>query len=444
MLNVVTHPAAQPGVEPNPHLELPKPEEIRRHLREVLKSPAFQGSKRCQQFLAYVCDKSLGAETVNLKERTIAVEVFGRSPQSDLADDTIVRVGAREVRKRLQQYYLTPAGASTPIRIDLPTGSYAPEFHYANVSLKEEPPAETAVLELPLVSRSRLNWVKLLLTAMAVVIAVTGAAMLAAKWTRSSSEEQAFTRFWEPVFRSPEPLLLAIAHPIVYHPSARAVQLSEEGLGPQEVSVPRPIQVPPDKLNGSDFLPVSNQYVGFGDMVAANEVTAMLAQRSKKVRLRLASGIEFPDLRKTNTLLIGAISNSWTMRLQQSWRFQFRWTPAVRTVVIDTMPQTAGAASGEQRQWFVDSKADEVYREDYVVVSRIRNSITGGLLLVGAGLKGFGTEAAGRLLVDAEQLGSILRKLPPGWDAKNLQILLHVKVIGNAPAQPEMVAWHVW
>jgi hypothetical protein len=444
MSNAVTHPVTQPGVDANPKPELPKPEEIRNHLQEVLKSSAFQGSKRCRQFLAYVCEKSLGSATVSLKERTIAVEVFGRSPQSDLADDTIVRVGAREVRKRLQQYYLTPAGASTLIRIDLPTGSYAPDFHYANVSPKEKPPAETALLELPPVTRSRPNRVRLLLIATAVVMAVTGAAMLTAKWARGSPEEQAFTLFWEPVFRSPEPLLLAMAHPIVYHPSARAVQWSEQGLAPQEVSVPRPIQVPPDKLNGSDLLPVLNQYVGYGDMVAANEVTAMLAQRSKKVRLRLASGIEFPDLRKTNTLLIGAISNSWTMRLQQSWRFQFRWTPAVRTVVIDTMSQTAGAPSGEQRQWFVESKEDEAYQEDYVMVSRIRNSITGGLLLVGAGLKGVGTEAAGRLLVDAEQLGTILRKLPSGWDAKNLQILLHVKVIGNAPAQPEMVAWHVW
>jgi hypothetical protein len=434
MSNAVTHPVPQPGVDAKPKLELPKPEEIRIHLREVLKSSAFQGSKRCQQFLAYVCEKSLGVETVSLKERTIAVEVFGRSPQSDLADDTIVRVGAREVRKRLQQYYLTPDGTSTLIRIDLPTGSYAPEFHYANVS---KPPAETPLLELPPVPRDRPHRVRLLLIAVAAVIAVTGAAILTAKWARGSPEEQAFTRFWEPVFRSPEPLLLAIAHPIVYHPSARAMQLSEEGLAPQEVNVPRPIQVPPDKLNGSDLLPVLNQYVGYGDMVAANEVTAMLAQRSRRVRLRLASGIEFPDLRKTNTLLIGAISNIWTMRLQQSWRFQFRWTPAVRTVVIDTM-------SGDKRQWFVDSKADEAYQEDYVMVSRIRNSITGGLLLVGAGLKGVGTEAAGHLLVDAEQLGTILRKLPSDWEAKNLQILLHVKVIGNAPAQPELVAWHVW
>lgn len=418
-----------------PHREMPRPDDIRSHLREVLNSPVFQGSKRCRQFLIFVCEESLNGGAASLKERTIAVEVFGRNPKSDLADDTIVRVGAREVRKRLVQYYLTSAGAASNIRIDLPTGSYAPEFHCVSVPAQEKASQRAlvqTVVEVATRDYRRFHWI----AAALVVVAIAAAGALATKWLRKTPDEQAFTRFWEPVFHSSEPLLVAMAHPIVYRPSARAWQLSESNLPPLDPQVPRPIQVSPDKLDGSDMLPVENQYVGVGDMVAANEVTAMLAQRKRAVRLRLANGIEFPDLRKANALLIGAISNRWTMQLQQSWRFQFRWTPAVRSVVIDTMQQN--------RQWFVESKADEAYLEDYVVVGRIRNSLTGGLLLVGAGLKGFGTEAAGRLLADAEQLGSILKKLPAGWDAKNVQILLHVKVIGNTPAQPEVVAWHVW
>jgi hypothetical protein len=429
MSNAVTHPRD----EFTPKREAPKAGEIRGHVREILASPAFHGSKRCQQFLAYVCEEALAGGTSSLKERTIAVEVFGRNPKSDLADDTIVRVGAREVRKRLQQYYLTPEGAASRIRIDLPTGAYAPEFHYANVTAIEKPPVPSPAIPDALPARDRRRtWI----AAAAAILLVASVVALSAKWLHATPEEQAFARFWEPVFHSSEPLLLAIPHPIVYHPSARALQLSESNQPPMEINMPRPIQVPPNKLDGSDMLPVMNQYVGFGDAVAANEVTGMLGQRAKKVRLRLANGIEFPDLRKTNTLLIGAISNRWTMQLQQGWRFQFRWTPAVRTVVLDTKQ--------ENRQWFVDSKADEAYLEDYVVVCRIRNSLTGGLILVGAGLKGFGTEAAGRLLADADQLGSILRKMPAGWDTKNLQIVLHVKVISNTPAQPELVAWQVW
>ena len=119
---------------------LPVAEEIQAQLREVLASPSFQGSKRSQQFLEYVCLKSLSGEIGSLKERSIAVEVFGRQPQADMGDDAIVRVGAREVRKRLAQYYVTAKGVSAPVVIDLPSGSYAPEFRYAIA--KEILPAE--------------------------------------------------------------------------------------------------------------------------------------------------------------------------------------------------------------------------------------------------------------------------------------------------------------
>jgi len=64
--------------------------------------------------------------------------------------------------------------------------------------------------------------------------------------------------------------------------------------------------------------------------------------------------------------------------------------------------------------------------------------------MVGAGLKQFGTEAAGRLLADPEQLGAILAKLPANWESKNLQLVLHARVIRNTPSLPDVVASYVW
>src|SRR3954465_3171947 len=103
-----------------PETRTPQPDDIRRQLRVILTSPAFLGSKRSQQFLEYVCEKSLHGQGSSLKERTIAIEVFGRQPESDLGEDTIVRVSAREVRKRLAQYYSSPE--ATDLRIELPSG----------------------------------------------------------------------------------------------------------------------------------------------------------------------------------------------------------------------------------------------------------------------------------------------------------------------------------
>src|ERR1700677_838679 len=123
----------EPGVIPHG----PNPEEIGRQLRAILATPVFHGSRRCQQFLEFVCEKSLAGEGSTIKERMIAIHVFGRPPQTDLGEDTIQRVGAREVRKRLAQYYVTPEGAAAEVRIELPSGSYAPEFRYVTVAPDE-------------------------------------------------------------------------------------------------------------------------------------------------------------------------------------------------------------------------------------------------------------------------------------------------------------------
>ncbi|HVW87769.1 MAG TPA: hypothetical protein VHB50_23955, partial [Bryobacteraceae bacterium] len=236
---------------------------------------------------------------------------------------------------------------------------------------------------------------------------------------------------------SSSPLLIGVGHPIVYQPSRRASLLNAKRLPPTPFPIQRKLELPPKDLDGSDIVPVLNQFVGFGDMVAANEVAQMLAGKSHKVRLLLASSIPFADLMQSQAYLIGSLSNHWTMELGQNWRYQFAWTPEHDPIIKDT-------AAGSPRLWSIPSHDDGSTPEDYSLICRIRNSPTGGLLIISAGIKQFGTEAAGRLLADPDQLGAILNHLPAGWEDKNVQVVLHMKVIGNTPAQPEVVASHVW
>ncbi|MES1258897.1 MAG: hypothetical protein ABUS51_10720 [Acidobacteriota bacterium] len=410
----------------------PKPEEILAQLRDVLASPAFHGSKRCQQFLEFVCEKALAGDAGSLKERAIAIEVFGRRPGSELGEDTIVRVGAREVRKRLAQYYVTTEGAAASVVIELPSGSYAPAFHYpvtAKQPIVEVVRAEEEALPP---KRSRRG----LVLAIAVPALAVLAALALARWS-ADPRETAFQSFWSPVFRSSDPLLIGVGHPIMYLPSHRAALLNAQRMPPTAIPMQRKIELPPDQMTGADFVPVLNQYVGFGDMVAANEVSQMLARRGRPVRVLLASSIPFAELRRSRAYLIGSLSNHWTMELAQNWRFQFAWGPDHIALIKDTQ-------ANSERRWTIPAQDDGSTPEDYSLIARVRNSPTGGLLIVSAGIKQFGTEAAGRLLADPIELGTILNKLPKGWEDKNLEIVLHNRVIGNTPAQPEVVASYVW
>ena len=110
---------------------------IRETLERVLASPAFRNSKQTQKFLRYVVEHSHTGEEERLKERTIGVEVFGRDPAYDTADDPVVRVRASEVRKRLAQYY-QESGVPGDVRFEVPSGSYRVDFHWPEAATSLE------------------------------------------------------------------------------------------------------------------------------------------------------------------------------------------------------------------------------------------------------------------------------------------------------------------
>ncbi len=100
---------------------------VAEQLERILSSPLFKQSKRYSPFLRYVVEKTLAGEADSLKERTLGVEIFGRSPNYDSSNDPVVRVTAGEVRKRIAQYY-HDSEHKGELRIELSPGSYVPEF----------------------------------------------------------------------------------------------------------------------------------------------------------------------------------------------------------------------------------------------------------------------------------------------------------------------------
>jgi hypothetical protein len=96
-------------------------------LEAVLASRAFAKATSLQQLLRYVCARWFEGKGEDLKEYTIAADVFGRGTGFDQRNDSIVRVEAFRLRKRLKQYY-DAEGSGHPVRIVLPPGRYIPEF----------------------------------------------------------------------------------------------------------------------------------------------------------------------------------------------------------------------------------------------------------------------------------------------------------------------------
>jgi hypothetical protein len=113
----------------------------RAELETVLKSPIFLRSPALSHLLSYLCQKTFAGETDQIKEYSIAIDVFDRRDSFDQDSDSIVRVEANRLRKRLTEYY-TRDGAADPVRISIPVGQYVPRFQ-AQTSLATATNLET-------------------------------------------------------------------------------------------------------------------------------------------------------------------------------------------------------------------------------------------------------------------------------------------------------------
>jgi hypothetical protein len=98
---------------------------VRAHVEHILSSAGFVKSERLRRFLTYAVECALSGSVENLKEYSVALEVFDRSPDYNPKVDAVVRVEARRLRSRLEAYYAN-AGVNEPVRIHLPSGTYVP------------------------------------------------------------------------------------------------------------------------------------------------------------------------------------------------------------------------------------------------------------------------------------------------------------------------------
>jgi hypothetical protein len=137
-------------------IETPKSIDLearRAELETVLHSEHFTRAPMLARLLSYLCEKLFAGEASQIKEYTVGVEVFHRGPSFDQNSDSIVRVEANRLRKRLDAYYVGP-GASNRLRITIPLGQYVPEFKSATPRQGEGHPAPA---DLPATSQSRIE-----------------------------------------------------------------------------------------------------------------------------------------------------------------------------------------------------------------------------------------------------------------------------------------------
>jgi hypothetical protein len=422
-------------------------------LERILKSQPFRTSGRSKQFLSYVVRNSLSGHIENLKERIIGVEVFQRDREYATGEDPVVRVKAGEVRRRLEQYYYA-APIDTPVRIEIPTGSYAPEFrwtseaatgeerpHVPGAQISDEP--VDAGPESPTIVQPRKSRRWIWPAAASGLALVLAAIFIATGYRHQNQNESVAELFWSPVFNTSRPVLICLAKPVVYRPKDGLYDTySQSHPGTfqtvyQRLDEELPLD-PDDKLAWKD-MEVSPEFgVATGDVYAGFSIASLLSQKGKASALRIGSNCSFEDLRDSPSVIIGAFNDRWTMQMASNLHFAFQWDPGTQRSprIKENIP------SG--RAWISEVGPHFQYSVDYGIVTRLVDSDTGKLLISIGGLRTAGTQAAGELISDPQYLDEALLNAPKEWSKRNVQIVVQTKVTDAVPGPPQVVATYFW
>ena len=419
------------GQEPTQPFPAPEAAAIREQLERLLGHPLFSNSKRYPLLLAHAVDQTLKGNTTELKERSIGIEVFGRSPSYDANADPVVRITAGEVRKRLIQYYYDPSHDGELI-IELPSGSYVPTFRVAELTPEPEvvPPAPEIPLPPPAPAPApvhhrpppRRRWLVL-----AFLFGMALAGSFGIGWHfrdfRDVKPPSSIERFWAPITEGTDTATYCLGEP------ARNLDVGSINTleNPPTGSNPEPLYF---RLHLSGHLALA-------DVITLTSTAAALEVRHKAFRVLPASEASFAQLREGPIVLIGGFDNIWTLRVTQKLRFGFESKDGVALLVDRKSPKQTSWATA----W--DLPYEKLSR-DYAIVARIHDNTTGQPVIVAAGISEEGTEAAGEILYNPIYLDSLIAKLPSNWEKLNMEAVIETQVIEGHPGPPNILAVETW
>jgi len=93
----------------------------------IATSSSVGRSRLMGDFLLYVVDRQIHDRNDEITEQQIGVLVFGRSEGYDTNEDNIVRSYARNLRKRIEEYFESE-GIQEKLLLEIPRGGYIPIF----------------------------------------------------------------------------------------------------------------------------------------------------------------------------------------------------------------------------------------------------------------------------------------------------------------------------
>jgi hypothetical protein len=409
-------------------------------LTTILSNDSFSTSKRCRDFLEFVVKHALAGDYENLTERFLGVELFGRAVNYETATDSIVRVRANDVRRRLAQYYSSQR-IPAPVRIDLIAGGYIPEFRWrteeevrsssvldnaspatlapaSGTFEDQQPPSGTGHSAFGNYRRTK---VFLLSCGGVALVAIAG--LMLSLHSRPGN----FDRFWQPV-------LAASSSPVLSLPTTDTFQFEPGVL--QRYSHLKPDE--PLNVRPQDIQNFHNWHVSMPVFQATLSLALALERKNKTPLVRLGTDLKMDELRGHPIIAIGSFSNPWTQQNVAGLRFTFDRGAS------DREPPRIRDSQSPPRSWSLPHVYPEPQIKDYAIITRTFDPVTGEPFVSLAGLHSFGNQIAGEFVSQESSWNEVAARAPAGWEKMNLQIVLETNIVGTTPSSPKIVDTYFW
>jgi hypothetical protein len=422
----------------------------------VASSSLFSKGPKLRAFLLYVCENALQGKPENLTAQLIGTRVFGRDADYIPSEDNIVRVEARELRKRLAAYF-EGDGRDEPVVIEIPKGSYCPVFapRQPVPSITLDPRLESSVvqsvLQVPPTPPAQKRWlVPLLAAALGLAIAVIVWQAFSDPMRKNedtyvqslhlrSAAPPSFSNYRDllgPLGDVPgRDALLVLSNPrlmtyFVSQTDQDATTSADLGVKvPKEAkSAFYPLLKPADSAYPYLFFHVSRQdYTGIGEAVAAFHVGRLMDLLGRRVRLTQGRFLNWDHIQKQDLVVLGGpFSNDWTYEKDAKSNFS----------IVGSSVVNANPLPGEQASYPRDSNTD------YALILKLNTPYNFQTVLL-AGLSSAGTAAAGEFLANPVKMNAIYQMLkdanhgqgfPSDWE-----VLLKVAVRDELPLETSVV-----
>jgi hypothetical protein len=422
----------------------------RAELARVLASAAFGKAARASTLLTYIVDHTLEHRLDELTEQQIGINVFGRRPGYNSADDTIVRGTARLLRQRLDAYY-GEEGRLDPMRVTIPKGSYV--AHFDEVPAMPEAVAPDAMLGLSTLAEAKASpwplsaWplsAKLACMALIVCALALAAALVRRPKAASPVALTGPQALWSQLFTSGRRTLIvpgdaALDTYIVWE--QRPVTLAEytqQSYQAEALASRSPL--------GNDVPLAARSMTPMADLRLVADLVQVPEHMGRPdlepwVEIRYARDVAVADSHDNNLILIGSETfNPWVSLYQNSMDFHSGWDSKTGVYTItNRAPQP-----GESAAYTYDRTVHAPAQLAYTQLAFLDNSQGSGKVLIVEGTS-MGTTYAALNFLTQEKLWRPVLKAATDKDGRlhNFEVLLGSEFVRGGLSNTRRVALHV-